>query len=317
MAAEDVRVARARALADKAVLLASVGIPGVDEAEEALAIARQEDDPTLLIRALLARGSVSSFDFELARPYLNEAADLARELGNPWWLARILNWQAIGALQSGDMTATRTAGEEALELAEAIGDKFVSRSCRLWLANAHTYTGDLRGAASLLHQVVGEAASAHDVLVQVIGLVGQSFVDALRGDDVAAQTLADEALDCAARHFPYYDIACYGASLFRGWPRAMPMRRGRRATQRGKPQRASPDMGSIHGLGSSGGLYSVRRSCRRLPDGRRGSFDTGRCLFSRGHSARVVRRGGAWRAGGRGRDATESARASPVASGVT
>ncbi|MFY9922827.1 MAG: AAA family ATPase, partial [Mycobacterium sp.] len=71
-AAEDARVARARALADKAVLLASVGIPeGVDEAEEALAIARQEDDPTLLIRALLARGSVSSFDFELARPYLH------------------------------------------------------------------------------------------------------------------------------------------------------------------------------------------------------------------------------------------------------
>ncbi len=211
---EDARVARARALADKAVLLASVGIPGVDEAEEALAIARQEDDPTLLIRALLARGSVSSFDFELARPYLNEAADLARELGNPWWLARILNWQAIGALQSGDMTATRTAGEEALELAEAIGDKFVSRSCRLWLANAQMYTGDLRGAASLLHQVVAEAASAHDVMVQVIGLVGQSFVDALRGDDVAAQTLADEALDCAARHFPYYDIACYGAVTF-------------------------------------------------------------------------------------------------------
>ena len=52
---EDARVARARALADKAVLLASVGMPeGVDEAEEALAIARQEDDPTLLVRALLA-----------------------------------------------------------------------------------------------------------------------------------------------------------------------------------------------------------------------------------------------------------------------
>ena len=112
------------------------------------------------------------------------------------------------------MTATWTASEEALELAEAIGDKFVSRSCRLWLANARTYAGDLLGAAALFHEVIGEAAYAHDVMVQVIGLMGQSFVYALRGDDVAAQSLADEALDCASRHFPYYDLACYGAVTF-------------------------------------------------------------------------------------------------------
>ena len=86
----DIRVARGRALADKALLLASIGVPeGVDEADEALAIARELADPTLLVRALLARGTVSSSDVQAARPYLDEGALPARELGNPWWLARI------------------------------------------------------------------------------------------------------------------------------------------------------------------------------------------------------------------------------------
>ena len=145
----DIHVARA--LADKALLLASVGVPeGIDEAEEALTIARELADSTLLVRALLARGAVSAFDVEAARPYLDEGAQLARELGNPWWLARILNWQAIGALQAGDMTATWAASEEALELAETIGDRYVSRSCRLWLANAQTYRGDLTDAVAAI-----------------------------------------------------------------------------------------------------------------------------------------------------------------------
>jgi DNA-binding CsgD family transcriptional regulator len=211
----DLRIARARALADKALLLASVGVPeGVDEADEALAIAREQADSALLVRALLARGAISAFETEVARPYLDEGAEVAREIGNPWWLARILNWQAIAALQAGDMTATSAASEEAFELAESIGDRYVSRSCRLWLASARSYTGDLSQATALFREVIREAACAHDVLLQVIGLVGQSFVEALRGDGVTARSLADEALDCSSRHFRYYDIPCYGAVTF-------------------------------------------------------------------------------------------------------
>jgi predicted ATPase/class 3 adenylate cyclase/DNA-binding CsgD family transcriptional regulator len=208
----DIRVERARALADKALLLASVGVPeGVEEAEEALATARELDDSALLVRALLARGAISAFEAEVGGPYLGEGAEVARELGNPWWLARILNWQAISALQAGDMTVTAAASAEAFELAESIGDRYVSRSCRTWRANALSYIPDLSEAAALFRAVIGEADCAHDVLLQVLGLVGQSFVEALRGDDEAAGSLADAALDCSTRRFPYYDIPCYGA----------------------------------------------------------------------------------------------------------
>jgi predicted ATPase/class 3 adenylate cyclase/DNA-binding CsgD family transcriptional regulator len=211
----DIRLVRGNALAGKAILLASVGVPeGIEEASEALTIARQLADPKFLVRALVARGSVVAFNIEASRPFLDEAAVLAREIGDSWWLAQILNWQAIAALQEGDMVATGTASEEALLLAQSIGDRFVSRGNRLWMANARTYRGDLAGAAAQFREVVNEAASAHDVLLQVIGLVGQSFAEAIQGEFLAAQTLADEALDRSSNQFQYYDIPSHGAITF-------------------------------------------------------------------------------------------------------
>ena len=52
---------RARALADKAVLDAWVGAAdSMDQAEQALAIARELDDPALLARALTACGCIAA-----------------------------------------------------------------------------------------------------------------------------------------------------------------------------------------------------------------------------------------------------------------
>ena len=150
-------LARARALADKTLLLASVGVTdGIDDAEQALTIARELGDPALLFRALVARGSTSVYDAEVSRPYFAEAADLARELGDSWRLSQILDRQAIAALMAGDPVVTVAAAEEGLDLAEAIGDRFGSRQCRLWLANARTYLGDLTGAVTQFREVIAE-----------------------------------------------------------------------------------------------------------------------------------------------------------------
>ena len=48
------------------------------QAEEALAIAREVDDPALLSRVLTACGSAHAHDYESARPYFSEATALAR-----------------------------------------------------------------------------------------------------------------------------------------------------------------------------------------------------------------------------------------------
>ena len=73
------------------------------------------------------------------------------------------------------MVATGAASEEALELAESVGDRYVSCASRIWLANAWTYRGDLAGAIAQFGDVVDETTTAHNALLQVIGLVGQSY----------------------------------------------------------------------------------------------------------------------------------------------
>ena len=93
---------RARALADKAALGTWVSAPdSLDHAEQALAIAREIDDPALLARALTACGYAAVVDAELAAPYFAEAIGLARALGDRWRLSQILVWQADAALVGG------------------------------------------------------------------------------------------------------------------------------------------------------------------------------------------------------------------------
>jgi len=134
-----------------------------DQAQHALAIAREVDDPALLARALTACGYIASyFDTEAARAYLTEAIGLARELGDPWRLSQILTCQAVLAFAAGDPIALRAAGQEGGDLADAIGDRFNARRCRWCLGVIEVFTGDLAGAVALFAAVAEEAEAAHD-----------------------------------------------------------------------------------------------------------------------------------------------------------
>ncbi len=54
-------------------MLASVGVTeSVEAAERVLTLARELSDPPLLMRALIARGSLSAYDIEVSLPYLEE-----------------------------------------------------------------------------------------------------------------------------------------------------------------------------------------------------------------------------------------------------
>ena len=93
---------RARALADKAVLDAGAGATdSMEQAREALAIAREVDDPALLVRALTACGCITVYNPEVARPYFAEAIGLARAIGDRWRLSQILGWQALHGVHGG------------------------------------------------------------------------------------------------------------------------------------------------------------------------------------------------------------------------
>src|SRR6202012_5859929 len=161
---------RARALADKAALDTYLGATDRrDQAEEAVAIAREVDDSALLARTLTARGFIANagYDVELARACFAEAIGLARAVDDQWRLSQILAEQARGAHIAGDWLGGRAAGEGGRELSDAIGDRFNSRLCRFYLAVAQHLSGDLAGAAAQYGEVAAEAEAAHDEMWRV------------------------------------------------------------------------------------------------------------------------------------------------------
>ena len=203
---------RARALADRAVLHASCASrEKADQVQQALAIAREVGDPALLVRALIARGSIASYDVDGARPFFAEAMEIARALGDGFTLCQILAWQAFAGHVAGDAGATRMAGEEGRDLADAIGARLHSRQCRWCLGSAHMMNGDVRTAIAELREVTDEADAAHDLLFRWCGRVNLSHALAYHGETGQARSTAEAAVEAAAQFGGYSEGYGYAA----------------------------------------------------------------------------------------------------------
>lgn len=202
---------RARALADEALLHAwSVATDSMDQAEQALAIARELDHPELLVRCLWACVGSSAFNPEAARRYLAEAIDHARAMGDDWKLSQILGWQAYVADLAGDPIEALAAGEEGRTLAEATGDQFISRMCRHWgIGTARYMRGDLTGAIEVHREVVAEADAAGDALHAFLGRIGLAHVLAVVGKTTAARQVAEAAIEAAPKLSPFLEAYAY------------------------------------------------------------------------------------------------------------
>jgi predicted ATPase/DNA-binding CsgD family transcriptional regulator len=189
----------ARTLADAAQLDGWVGVPERrEQAAEALAIARQLDDPALLVRALTACCGTAAFDPEHAATYFAEAIELARALGDKWRLSRLLGFHAYAAAVTGDAKAALAAGEEGRELADAIGDQFSSFQCRAWgICAGRVGLGDLPGADAEYREMLADANAAGDSLVRFHVLMTQSFALGWQGKTAAARAAAEGAIESA------------------------------------------------------------------------------------------------------------------------
>jgi predicted ATPase/class 3 adenylate cyclase/DNA-binding CsgD family transcriptional regulator len=199
-----------RALADKAVLDASRNIAdNLDQALQAVAIAREIDDPALLARALTACGAISSYSADAARPYLAEAIGIARSLGDRWRLSQILTWQAYGAFYAGDPIATHAASREGLDVAVTIGDQFHARSCRWTLGLAQMMRGELPEAITQFRAVTADADAAHDVLFRWGSRLALANALVFQGDTAAATAAAHASLAAAADLWPYNEGFSY------------------------------------------------------------------------------------------------------------
>jgi predicted ATPase/DNA-binding CsgD family transcriptional regulator len=205
---------RCRALADTASLGMWVGaVDCMDQAQQALSIAREVDDAALLARALTACGLVTTgvAGPEVGRPYFAEAIDLVRELNDRWRLSQILVGHALWAAMAGDPIAERAAAEEGRALADAIGDRSNSRWYRWCLGHAQLMQGDLVGAVAQFGALTAEAEAAHDVVHTANGLQGLSVALFRQGQVSTARDAANACVEAAAELGEYFAGNAYSA----------------------------------------------------------------------------------------------------------
>nr|WP_174814783.1 AAA family ATPase [Mycolicibacterium agri] len=202
---------RARALADNAVLRSlTASISGIPQAEKALAIARELDDRALIARALTACIGAAAFDIEAGRPYVAEAIEVARELGDKWRLSQILAWQAYRAGLTGHPVIMAAAGEEGQALADEVGDWFISRMCRFWGSAVGRFErGAVGEAAALLRELLSDADASSDMFHSFICRVGLGNALLLMGQYDEARVFAQQAVDAAPELGPFLALWAY------------------------------------------------------------------------------------------------------------
>ena len=200
---------RARALADRVLLAANIGwyadLPG--QADEALTIARQLDDPALLTRVLAARGLIG-FGSAEAQEYFAEAIALARKLGDRLRLSHILSVETLVASFTGDVIAKRAAAQEGCELAEAIGYRAGFVRCRWCLGLAQLAQGDCAGAVAQFRTAGAAAEAGHYANFQKYALAFQGVALAWQGEADAARAAASEASRAATTSLAPHRQCC-------------------------------------------------------------------------------------------------------------
>lgn len=196
----------ARALADRAALNAQVGaVNQLDDARRALDIAREIGDQVLISRALSSCAGSAAFSPDIARPYIEEAIELARATGDRMLLCQALVWHGQSAYYGGDPRAGRIAAEEGRDIADAIGDRFVSRGARWALAWTRMAGGDLASAVEQFRAVAHEAASYGDATWAHAALFNATQALCHLGDIDAARSCATAARGAAVDLGKDYD----------------------------------------------------------------------------------------------------------------
>lgn len=187
-----------RAVADQSTLTGWAVVPAdVERARDALAAARELDDPSLLARALTGCATATFYDPEKSARYLREATEVARANDDRWILCQILSYAATTGCVAGEPTGARAAAEEGRDVADTLGFGFFSRHSRAWLSMALMMEGNLAQAARVEAHLTEEAEAAGDKPMKVFADVGHAVVLAYHGQADAAQAAAESARELA------------------------------------------------------------------------------------------------------------------------
>jgi predicted ATPase/class 3 adenylate cyclase/DNA-binding CsgD family transcriptional regulator len=183
---------------------------GLDRARAALSIAQQLDDPALIAATLNVCSILTRYDAETSPVYVDEATELARASNDRRTLCEILLTQTIwrGGM-AGDPRGARAAAEECRDLADALGDRFMSWSSRIWLGNALLIQGNLDDAARVLLPLVEQRAATGQLFKGFFANVFLGRVRAYQGQPDPAHACWEAALATATAMGGFQeDVAC-------------------------------------------------------------------------------------------------------------
>ena len=195
------------------MLAAWIGVPAsLERAEEVLAAARELGDQDLVIWTLTACGGMSYYSPEAARRYFTEAAELAQAVGNLPMLCHIRGYQAFAANVAGEPLTSRLAAEEGRDIADTIGDRFMSRFCRIWQGMALVAEGDISKGRDVFTSLLEETQAANERMLTLIGSAGLCTAYAFAGNVSAAAEIARSTHQLTASMGGFHEDAIFGTS---------------------------------------------------------------------------------------------------------
>lgn len=201
-----------RAVADAGLLAVWFSVQfSLQRAEEALAAARRLGDRAVIVRNLMTCAMLTFNDTELAHPYFAEAADLARASDDLAALSQLRSYECFATAAAGEPIAAQAAGEEGRDLADAVGDSFMSRYSRTFLGSALAQQGKLAESISVARSLVEEARAAGDRPMEAFGLMTVAQTLAFTGDAAVARETAEAALETAAILGGFHEDSAYAA----------------------------------------------------------------------------------------------------------
>jgi tetratricopeptide (TPR) repeat protein len=165
--------------------------------ERLLALPQAQGRDAVRARALTTLGNIELWqnDYEVSRACLEEAAGIARELGDPRLLAYTLSSVEVLARAAGDLEGAMLLAREALVSADAAGDPVLAADFRGRLGLIEVFSGNPELAIQPLREATAVLREAKAASQLALSLASLGTAERLVGDLAASVRSYREALE--------------------------------------------------------------------------------------------------------------------------
>ena len=188
--------------------------------EKMLELARAAGDHRLEGEALADLAFAHTFTLRwenqpVAARYADEAATLARQIGDDRVLTKALSTRGIVHVAYGELDPGARMLEETVRLGETLGEPDLYLSGLFFLGHLHNWRGEFRKAIEIHRRVVREAQATHDEFNEGMAQWCIGIANIGRGLYTEARVVLDDALVKARERNSHYNVGRITNTL--GW----------------------------------------------------------------------------------------------------